>query len=666
MFPATLPTTQNKRKRACDYCKLKRVICHPQPDGRSCPRCLEKGINCNTTILPRKPRGPAKKSAQSEAQSNSTSTDRKNAEAFRSAVALRNCTASVPPVLSSTISCIPRHLIQDAFEVCTSMMPAAGPGLVPLRQHRALLESCDWDIQLLAPQARVLTFCLLAIASLVSVDPSYIGYDSNGRRYNAAHLDWNSVSDAVMGSPDIRELGMRRQPICGQLYGEAVRQAHLDGITSMASRENAASCLLLNILDIAHKPNTTLPWATAFVWQLRSLSDMAAIDATFDIWDASSRDLAGFQWRVALVFIAISAIKTGKNLPFSAEDEDLICGSKPVSVEDAFEQASSLSRRDAVVLLMQSVYTRSIHLMRDALAKVVGIRALRNPPDDFTVLQHITAAEHHYEHLVRLRRFLHAYSAGPSLMLCLHSTSVAHCALTVAIYRALASQSEPASIYATDLARNLRKRARALARRAVVDAVEDVRNVVASHWLRFIQVGGFDAWAEVLLAEHEDDGQDGITLYERHQALTRLRDLLAFSQFIGIDGVDMLPAIDAALQVLSARLAQGIFDHGEGYDFDVSVGDESPSHDEIYSGGLAAPVILNDVFEEPTAWTVVVPDMLGSPAPEMGWVSQLPVLSSEMAVSSEVPTTMLLHGRGAHQPPDTSQWERWIQPVGST
>ena len=59
---------------------------------------------------------------------------------------------------------------------------------------------------------------------------------------------------------------------------------------------------------------------------------MDAIDATFDIWDSSSRDLAGFQWRVALVcliylrtaaydshvvqvFIAISAIKTGKTLP---------------------------------------------------------------------------------------------------------------------------------------------------------------------------------------------------------------------------------------------------------------------------------------------------------------------------------------------------------------
>ena len=146
----------------------------------------------------------------------------------------------------------------------------------------------------------------------------------------------------------------------------------------------------------------------------------------------------------------------------------------------------------------------------------------------------------------------------------------------------------------------------------------------------------------------------------------RLRDLLAFSQFIGIDGVDILPAIDAALQVLSARLAQDIFDHGEEYNFDVSVDDESPSHGEIYSGGLAAPVILNDVFEEPTAWAVVVPDMLGSPAPEMGWVSQLPAMLPEMAVPSDVPTMMPLPGRGARQPPDTSQWERWIQPVGST
>ena len=144
----------------------------------------------------------------------------------------------------------------------------------------------------------------------------------------------------------------------------------------------------------------------------------------------------------------------------------------------------------------------------------------------------------------------------------------------------------------------------------------------------------------------------------------RLRDLLAFSQFIGIDGVDMIPAIDAALQILSARLAQGIFDHGEGYDFDVPVGNESPSHGEIYSGGLAAPV--TGYIPEPAAWTVAAPGTLGTPASEMGWTSLISEVTFEMALSDDLSTAIPQPAREAHQPPDTSQWERWIQPVGST
>lgn len=40
-----MSTSALKRKKlpACDYCKARRVLCHPQPDG-SCPRCLEKGV----------------------------------------------------------------------------------------------------------------------------------------------------------------------------------------------------------------------------------------------------------------------------------------------------------------------------------------------------------------------------------------------------------------------------------------------------------------------------------------------------------------------------------------------------------------------------------------------------------------------------------------------
>ena len=43
--------SSNKRKRACDYCKAKRVICHPHPDG--CPRCREKGVQCVSSCISR-------------------------------------------------------------------------------------------------------------------------------------------------------------------------------------------------------------------------------------------------------------------------------------------------------------------------------------------------------------------------------------------------------------------------------------------------------------------------------------------------------------------------------------------------------------------------------------------------------------------------------------
>ncbi|GAA5836344.1 hypothetical protein JCM9279_000360 [Rhodotorula babjevae] len=46
--------TRKKKPPACDFCKAKRVLCHPSAQG--CPRCLEKGIDCTTTpVVRRKP-----------------------------------------------------------------------------------------------------------------------------------------------------------------------------------------------------------------------------------------------------------------------------------------------------------------------------------------------------------------------------------------------------------------------------------------------------------------------------------------------------------------------------------------------------------------------------------------------------------------------------------
>lgn len=123
--------------------------------------------------------------------------------------------------------------------------------LFPTRKFRTIMQNCDWDIRMLAPQERILILCFLAFSSLVSVNPFYVGHDANGHTFPDRHLRWEKVNSGYMEGIDLREVGRRRRPICLRFYGEAVRQAHQDGITSLASKENAASCFLLNILDVS-------------------------------------------------------------------------------------------------------------------------------------------------------------------------------------------------------------------------------------------------------------------------------------------------------------------------------------------------------------------------------------------------------------------------------
>ena len=47
----TSTVTKRKKPPACDYCKARRVICHPQPDGKPCPRCEEKEVTSVSALL---------------------------------------------------------------------------------------------------------------------------------------------------------------------------------------------------------------------------------------------------------------------------------------------------------------------------------------------------------------------------------------------------------------------------------------------------------------------------------------------------------------------------------------------------------------------------------------------------------------------------------------
>ena len=168
-----------------------------------------------------------------------------------------------------------------------------------------------------------------------------------------------------------------------------------------------------------------------------------------------------------------------------------------------------------------SVTKRNIQLIRDALEKVVGGMTLnthsltqahglsahsrRRPPDDLTVLHQIVAAEQYHPVLMRVRRFIYARVVGPGQQVLLHTTAVAFCVLTVALYNALHSRADETD-RSTTMTAQLVTRARALAVRAIADAVRELRSVVMQHRLPFTQRSGFEAWARVLV---DDDG-DGV------------------------------------------------------------------------------------------------------------------------------------------------------------
>uniref|UniRef100_D8QC98 Phosphoribosylglycinamide synthetase n=1 Tax=Schizophyllum commune (strain H4-8 / FGSC 9210) TaxID=578458 RepID=D8QC98_SCHCM len=559
--PANSSDAQStKKKRACDYCRLKRVICHPQSNGEPCPRCLEKGV-CTTTIsTTRKPRGQGKKALAKEAKRRQEAEAAEAEASKATSVSVKQAQPSIPPSFPDDIYFIPGDLMRDALEMA-EMEPGGSPGLSPVPRQRALLDSRGWDILALAPHDRVLALCLLAMASLVSVDPTYVGYHPQGGRFPDAHTKWETISFSRLGDPEMIALGQRRRAICAQLYGEAMRQATLSGTMSHACRENVTSCGLLNMLDV-HKSESNLPWATAFVWQLRTLTELDVADKIFEISDGHGRELASFQWRLGLLLLVSNyAISAGKNLP-SVHDEELICVVEPPSIEDAIVQASTRPGAVPVIQLMHST-KRNIQLIRDALEKVVG-HARRRPPDDLTVMHQIVAAEQHHPVLMRVRRLIYARVVGPGQQVLLHTTAVAFCVLTVALYNALHSRAGEVD-RSTAMTVQLVARARALAVRAIADAVREIRSIVVQHWLPFTQRSGFEAWAKVLVdddgdAASLDSGQANagefvVSVDERIETL-ELRKCIMFTAFIGVDRTEFVPAIDAKLDLLRARLAQ--------------------------------------------------------------------------------------------------------------
>ncbi|GAA5880285.1 hypothetical protein JCM3774_002480 [Rhodotorula dairenensis] len=108
--------TLQKRKKppACDRCKAKRVLCHPNPQG--CPRCREKGLECTTTPPVRRGR-PRRDAAQLPVPTSKGEP-----------TSLRAAALPVPPVEVRNIPRTPQYSLP--------LPPAFGPTLSPTTAAR--------------------------------------------------------------------------------------------------------------------------------------------------------------------------------------------------------------------------------------------------------------------------------------------------------------------------------------------------------------------------------------------------------------------------------------------------------------------------------------------------------------------------------------------------
>ncbi|KAF5336741.1 hypothetical protein D9758_016278 [Tetrapyrgos nigripes] len=359
-----------KKPPACDYCRTRRVLCHAQPEGRSCPRCLEKGVKCTTTPFVRKRRRTqheilaAKKEQMTTRGGDNTNEEEIHAMEIVTAVrddawtsqgqelaASRDLTLTTSPAQYMLETCagfndvyrrpiafapvssrpqlqLPKRLMQDLFNDFVHTSYHLHP-IMPYDKVRARLAGCGWQPSSLSPQECVLVHCIFALASTVSTDPLIIGPEP--LPVECINI-LTTIHPVKKIKSDLRGIGRRRDSVglCHQLRAEALRQAQNEGIAVWLSPENAASCFLLDVLVSQYDgPNS---YGAAFTWQARRIAESWYQQPQLYNWIFGTIDRS-VRWAAFLTLDVLAALHSDRAVDFSASDEQLICGHDQLPLE---------------------------------------------------------------------------------------------------------------------------------------------------------------------------------------------------------------------------------------------------------------------------------------------------------------------------------------------
>ncbi|KAJ7204705.1 hypothetical protein GGX14DRAFT_459404 [Mycena pura] len=368
-----------KKPPACDLCKAKRVLCHPQSNGLPCPRCAEKGLLCKTTHVPR---GRPRKNPLSSEAASSTLSFPTAAEPLDSPNNVTSDTSSLlaSPFADSASVQLSGDLVRHLFKCFLECPQYRHPLFRRNFDMERTLVAASWRLDLLPAQARVLACCICALSATFSWHPTIIG---------PGVLPESLADRSVfyLGA-DLRAYGVRRAPICRALYERAVSLACEARIHLEVSEHNAASCYILNSLEEG-TGSSSRPWAAAYISHVRCLA--ASSQWTYD---EPCRSI----WRAFLMAEAFQATVHRKPIIISHADQLLITGSEPPSLESLLESFREKNRSSEKSDTASMVFTatspclfHATRLARELHENITGDYARRSPVSEVSVLKFLSA-----------------------------------------------------------------------------------------------------------------------------------------------------------------------------------------------------------------------------------------------------------------------------------
>ncbi|KAJ6461381.1 hypothetical protein C8R45DRAFT_1028198 [Mycena sanguinolenta] len=373
---STKRPTQKRLKKppACDSCKARRVLCHPQPNNAPCPRCLEKKILCTTTPVVR---GRPRNAAQVHDPLNTSTSLVVPSQELALVVAAPLKYGSSLASNGSDLNCPPLdpEFVAHCFE-CFEFIPQIGHPLIKRTGITNIIRAASFDLQHLLPQSRVLALCIVAFTSLSSFHESVLG--PGPRPQSMEDLDF------FLSSPDIRECGVRRGPACRALRAKAIKDACEAGIMFEATEENALSCYFLDYLDQNDTCGQTRPWGGAYMSYVRVFGPR---------WREGKYNSADeARWMGYLMAEALFATAWRIPMLSTLHDQLLLAGSES-SLESLLDFIESKKQSGLQVLWLSTkpYFFQTTCLARQLYLEINGDYARLNPLSEAAVIKFLSS-----------------------------------------------------------------------------------------------------------------------------------------------------------------------------------------------------------------------------------------------------------------------------------